>query len=220
MVYRVFVEKRPGLDLEAQSLLNETRNLLGIESLQQVRLLNRYDVEGLSEDLFRYAEKNGKSLGIIGIDISKEAVSALRSRTREVSGVVASTAAMPLASESADAVLNIFSPLFAGEFARVLKKDGLLLRVIPLKDHLMELKQAVYETAYPNPTETVELDGFSLVGRKDVSYSVRIKNAEDIRDLFRMTPYYYKTGKDDQEKLEHIRTLDVTFSFGILLYRK
>lgn len=172
------------------------------------------------EDLFRYAEMNGKHLRIVGIDISKEAVSALRSRTREVSGVVASTAAMPLASESADAVLNIFSPLFAEEFARVLKKDGLLLRIIPLEDHLMELKQAVYQTAYPNPAETAGPDGFSLAGRKDVTYRVRMEQAEDIRALFRMTPYYYKTGKDDQEKLDHIRTLDVTFSFGILLYRK
>jgi len=53
MVYRVFVEKRPGLDLEAKGLLNEARNLLGIESLQDVRLFNRYDAEGLSEELFR-----------------------------------------------------------------------------------------------------------------------------------------------------------------------
>ena len=57
MVYRVFVEKRPGLDLEAKGLLNEARNLLGIESLQDVRLFNRYDAEGLSEELFRYAVK-------------------------------------------------------------------------------------------------------------------------------------------------------------------
>ena len=172
------------------------------------------------EDLLRFSENSGKHIRILGIDISKEAVSALRSRTREVSGIVASTAAMPLASECADAVLNIFSPLFAGEFARVLKKNGLLLRVIPLENHLLELKRAVYETAYANPTETVEIDGFDPVGRKEISYSIKMEKAEDIRDLFRMTPYYYKTGKDDQRKLESIKALDVTFSFGILLYRK
>ena len=33
MVYRIFVEKRPGLDNEARGLLSEARNLLGIESL-------------------------------------------------------------------------------------------------------------------------------------------------------------------------------------------
>ena len=52
MVYRVFVEKRPGLDNEARGLLAEAKNLLGIEGLENVRLLNRYDAENISEELF------------------------------------------------------------------------------------------------------------------------------------------------------------------------
>ncbi len=52
MVYRVYVEKKAGFDDEAQSLLNEVRNLLGIESVTGLRLLNRYDVEGISRELF------------------------------------------------------------------------------------------------------------------------------------------------------------------------
>ena len=55
MVYRVFVEKRPGLDNEARGLLAEAKNLLGIEGLENVRLLNRYDAENISEELFDYA---------------------------------------------------------------------------------------------------------------------------------------------------------------------
>ena len=57
MVYRIFVEKKPGLDNEAQALLQEARGLLGIRGLNKVRLLNRYDAEEISEDLFRYAVK-------------------------------------------------------------------------------------------------------------------------------------------------------------------
>jgi hypothetical protein len=45
MVYRVFVEKKPGLDNEARALLNDARNLLGISALEQVRVLNRYDAQ-------------------------------------------------------------------------------------------------------------------------------------------------------------------------------
>ena len=56
MVFRVYVEKKPGLDNEARALLGDARSLLGIESLEQVRLYNRYDVEGLSADLFEYAK--------------------------------------------------------------------------------------------------------------------------------------------------------------------
>ncbi len=55
MVFRIYVEKKPGLDQEAQALLNEARNLLGIGSLTGVRLLNRYDAEEISEELFQYA---------------------------------------------------------------------------------------------------------------------------------------------------------------------
>ena len=55
MVYRVFVEKKEGLDNEAKGLLNEARTLLGMERLENVRLFNRYDAENITEDLFRKA---------------------------------------------------------------------------------------------------------------------------------------------------------------------
>ncbi len=55
MVYRVFVEKKPGLAHEADSLLAEAKNLLGIESLSALRVFNRYDVELSDEALFHRA---------------------------------------------------------------------------------------------------------------------------------------------------------------------
>ncbi|MBE6915700.1 MAG: phosphoribosylformylglycinamidine synthase [Ruminococcaceae bacterium] len=57
MVYRIFVEKKPGLDNEAKGLLSEAKNLLGIESLEDIRLFNRYDAENITEELFDYAVK-------------------------------------------------------------------------------------------------------------------------------------------------------------------
>ncbi len=54
MVYRVYVEKKPGLAHEAQSLKNDLKHLLGIERLTNVRLLNRYDVENIEADLFEH----------------------------------------------------------------------------------------------------------------------------------------------------------------------
>ncbi len=53
MVYRVFVEKKEGLRLEAASLLTDIREFLGITALESIRVINRYDVEGISEALFR-----------------------------------------------------------------------------------------------------------------------------------------------------------------------
>ena len=55
MVYRIFVEKKPGLDNEARALLADARKFLGIKGLEKVRLLNRYDAENIAEDLFSLA---------------------------------------------------------------------------------------------------------------------------------------------------------------------
>ena len=52
MVYRVYVEKKPGLGLEAAELLSDIRENLGITSLTGLRLMNRYDVEGIDRQLF------------------------------------------------------------------------------------------------------------------------------------------------------------------------
>ncbi len=52
MVYRVYVEKKPELANEAHSLANDIREFLGVKSLTGLRMLNRYDAEGMSEELF------------------------------------------------------------------------------------------------------------------------------------------------------------------------
>ena len=52
MVSRVYVEKKPGFDGEAQALAHEVRSLLGVEALTNLRMVNRYDVEGISDELF------------------------------------------------------------------------------------------------------------------------------------------------------------------------
>ena len=52
MVSRVYVEKKPGFDVEAQQLAHELRDILGIERLEGLRLVNRYDVEGITGELF------------------------------------------------------------------------------------------------------------------------------------------------------------------------
>ena len=53
MLYRVFVEKKPGLDPESAKLLADCRTFLGLAGLERLRVLNRYDLEGLDESLFQ-----------------------------------------------------------------------------------------------------------------------------------------------------------------------
>ncbi|WP_068540190.1 phosphoribosylformylglycinamidine synthase [Olegusella massiliensis] len=53
MVSRVFVEKKPGFDVEACQLAHELQEILGITHLDKLRLFNRYDIEDIDEALFK-----------------------------------------------------------------------------------------------------------------------------------------------------------------------
>ncbi len=57
MVYRIYVEKKKELANEARALLNDIHTLLGIGALEELRLINRYDVENIEKELFEYAGK-------------------------------------------------------------------------------------------------------------------------------------------------------------------
>ncbi len=57
MVTRIFVEKRKGYDVEARQLLADLRENLGVSGAREVRILNRYDVDGLSPEQFAAAAR-------------------------------------------------------------------------------------------------------------------------------------------------------------------
>ncbi len=48
-VSRIYVEKKSDYAVEAMSILNDLKTSLGILTLENVRLINRYDVQGISE---------------------------------------------------------------------------------------------------------------------------------------------------------------------------
>ena len=52
MVFRCFVEKKPGFDVDAGALLSDIKSFLNIGGVSRVRIINRYDVEGIEKDLF------------------------------------------------------------------------------------------------------------------------------------------------------------------------
>ena len=74
MVYRIFVEKKPELANEAKSLFSDIKNLLLIDSVESVRILNRYDAENITRELFDYSVKNVFSEP--QLDIATETLSA------------------------------------------------------------------------------------------------------------------------------------------------
>ena len=57
MVYRVYVEKKKGLTAEADGMTADAKNLLMIDGIEKIRILNRYDVENIDEELFEKCKK-------------------------------------------------------------------------------------------------------------------------------------------------------------------
>ena len=171
-------------------------------------------------DVLHTLQSTGKTVQMIGIDISKDALIYAAKRSDQLHLAVASSAALPLGSGCADIVLNIFSPFISGEFLRVLSAGGVLIRVYPLERHLWQLKELLYENPYENPPHETEVGGFSQVETRHVVYSVLLRSNAEIMELFKMTPYYYKTSREDQKKAENARSLELTLQFGISVYRK
>ena len=52
MVFRIYVERRAGFQSEAGALLADCRELLGLTGINKIRVINRYDAEGMDKKLF------------------------------------------------------------------------------------------------------------------------------------------------------------------------
>lgn len=163
-----------------------------------------------------YDEYDGE---LYGFDISKEMVRLASKARPNHQYFVANLANIPIADKSIDTAIHLFAPFNDREFARVMKDDATLLSVIPGKNHLIEMKSIVYDTPYTNDEEPPHTDMLKLISTQRVCERVMI-NGDDLRTLFAMTPYYYRTSKDDIAKLDNINELELTVDFVILEYKK
>lgn len=155
-----------------------------------------------------------------GIDLSREALAAAHRRDPALELAVGSVFSLPVGPHSCHMLLNVFAPHAPEEFARVLRRRGVLLRAVPLERHLFELKAAVYDHPYENKVDDFALPGFTLLETVPVRSRIDLPDAQSVRDLFCMTPYYYKTGERDQQKLLALQSLSVSLEFGVLVYRR
>lgn len=155
-----------------------------------------------------------------GIDISKQALISGSRRNKNISLAVASVFNLPIADEYCDFALTVFAPHSVSEIYRILHKGGYWLRAYPLERHLMGLKSVIYEKPYLNEVDGSVPYGFELKEHCEIKENIFVDRNEDIINLFRMTPYYYKTGKLDQDKLNVIKSLETEIEFGIELLKK
>ena len=56
MVKRIYVEKKPEFSVEAKGLLKDLKENLLLENLEDLKIVNRYDVEGINDEIFEKAK--------------------------------------------------------------------------------------------------------------------------------------------------------------------
>lgn len=160
----------------------------------------------------------GVNVRCAGVDLSRSALKKAARRETGAEFAVASVYHMPVKDAVADVLLNCFSPLALEEFRRVLRHGGTYLYVVPGARHLWELKQVLYDTPYENPEEDIPYEGFEYEAVVPVEFSMDL-DAAALSDLFRMTPYYWKTPKEGSQRLAALSGLNVTASFRIHVFR-
>lgn len=166
-----------------------------------------------------------QSAAIYGIDISKHAVAHCMTRIhtagiKNCNFAVASSYQLPFPDESSNAVISVFAPVCGDEYSRVLKRSGALIIVSPSPKHLFELKAAIYDEPYENKPNVYHLSSFEKSGELLLEYTAQIASAEDIRSLFMMSPYRYKTSAEGVARLNALESIDVTCGFVIEVYHK
>ena len=220
MVYRIFVEKKAGLDQEARSLLNDAKTFLGIRGLENVRLLNRYDVQNISAEVFENAVR----------EVLSEPQLDQTSRELNPGGAAAVFAVEYLPGQfdqRADSAAQCVQMLSQGErplirSARVYLLYGNLnqedideikkyvINPVEAREASLEVPETL-ETAYEMPKEVATLQGFSTMTRNELERFVSAYGlAMDTDDIAFCQEYFRNEGREPT--ITEIRMLDTYWS--------
>ena len=158
-------------------------------------------------------------LEVWGFDLAREMVR-LAAKRGGASYFAANLAHIPVRSGSFDFATLLFAPFQEKELCRVLVPGGRLFWVGPGRRHLYGLKQAVYDRPYENDEALPKAQALRLLGTEKIQGRITLACPEDIRAVFQMTPYYYRTSPADRAKLERYETLDTEIEFVIAEYER
>jgi len=219
MVYRVYVEKKPGLDNEARSLLGEARSLLGITSLEQVRVFNRYDAENISEELFNYAKATVFSepqLDMVSDEADLEgatvfAVEYLPGQFDQRADSAAQCIQIISQGERPTVrtakVYGLYGALTADEVAQIKKY---VINPVEARQASLEKPQTLLAN-YDIPTTVKTLEGFTALDRDALAQFVKDYGlAMDTDDIAFCQAYFQKEQRDPT--ITEIRMIDTYWS--------
>ena len=157
---------------------------------------------------------------IYAFDLSKESIqlAAKSDHSLTVNWFVGDLAHIPIQDTSMDMILDIFSPANYQEFQRVLRKNGLLIKVIPSSQHLQEIRSIVAEqltnTNYSNQKIIEHFKkSFTIADSYDVVSTFSLKENEKMA-LLKMTPLLFNM---DIEKIDWSSLHEITIAAKILV---
>ncbi|HEY4599911.1 MAG TPA: methyltransferase domain-containing protein [Cerasibacillus sp.] len=166
-------------------------------------------------------ECNNKTIIGIGLDISKEGVLQAAKNYKESIWFVGDLAATPLVDQSCDIILNILSPANYEEFKRILAPGGLVVKVVPRRNYLKELREVRFgeteKTSYNND-EAVSLfkKHFDIVHQFTLSYT-KVLNKSELENLVHMSPLAWNLEKEDMKAFVNQETKAITVDLDILI---
>ncbi len=204
MVYRIYVEKKAGLQNEARALESEISTFLGIKSVERVRLINRYDAENITKELFDYA---------VGAVFSEPQLDDTFTELDCDGAVVFAAEYLPgQFDQRADSAAQCIQLISQGEkpdiaTARVYMLYGKLTdtEVARIKKHVInpvESREASLDTKdtikmeYAVPADVKVLDGFNSLDKAGLQdFISQYGLAMDIDDITFCQQYFIKEGR-------------------------
>lgn len=158
---------------------------------------------------------------ILGLDISRDAITAAARTQSRVNWLVADLKHLPVKSGLADVVLDVLTPADYQEFSRVLKKDGLLIKVIPGRDYLCEVRNAVSPwlrngAEYDNTRVLDHLKEHAEVLSEQEVHITRPLTPEESHAFLRMTPMTFSIS---EEILQTLSLSQITIHMHVVVCR-
>lgn len=174
-------------------------------------------------NLKHYMQDNNIDSDYYGMDVSKDAVRyASKSNKNEKNCIwaVGNNFHIPAGDKSMDCILSVFSPIDIHECNRVLKDNGIFVRVLPRTNHLIQLRDIIYsEVNLNNKVYTADENENEYVKEANVTFDMNL-NKEEILSLLKMTPHYWKSTPENKEKLESYESLTITVDMRIGIFEK
>lgn len=162
-----------------------------------------------------------KSVVGVGIDISKEGIMVASKNYSNKIWAVADLANTPFKNKQFDVILNILSPSNYAEFDRLLKSDGIVIKIVPQSGYLKELREHLFDKTekqiYSN-SETVEKfkESFQFVESSRLSYTMNL-NKSSIEWLVQMTPLTWSTAEERITSFLNKDSAQITVDLDILI---